>query len=226
MSLVVLVLYNIQLGSKEEEEYVIELSLTNEDLEKIIEAEEKLQEEMTKATPIKSHLAFNETAKRSFGNPEPLKTLDELRAENEKSQSDNPNDILASGNASEFADSLKELTKKRKEKQQLLGEKDAKKEERTNFAKRNTSISYSLVDRIHTHLPVPIYTCIEGGKIVINIKVDNQGYVIDANVNEKSSNTLNGCLVDNAISYALKARFNSSEKTPQKGTITYLFQGK
>jgi hypothetical protein len=56
--------------------------------------------------------------------------------------------------------------------------------------------------------------------------VDALGYVTEADFNSKSSGTSNGCLVDNAIAYALKARFNSSDKEFQKGTITYLFQGK
>jgi hypothetical protein len=61
---------------------------------------------------------------------------------------------------------------------------------------------------------------------VINIEVDASGNVIDADFNEKSSNTSNGCLVDNAIAYALKAQFSSASRASQKGTITYLFQSK
>ncbi len=226
MSLMVLGLYSIHLGQEQEEEYVIEMSLMEEEeLEKILE-EEKLKEEIAKADPIKSHLAFNETAKPSLGSPEPLKTLEEILAEKEASQEkDN------SGNSedadSDYAANLKELAKKREEKRKLLGEKEAQKETPTNnYAKRNTSVSYSLVDRNQRSLPIPIYTCIEGGKVVINIKVNNLGQVIDASVNTKSSNTLNGCLVDNAIEYALQARFNSSDKATQMGTITYLFQSK
>ena len=115
----------------------------------------------------------------------------------------------------------------REEKKQLLGEKEAQKKEFTNnLAARRTSVSYSLVDRNNYKLPPPIYTCIEGGKVVINIEVNALGYVTEADYNAKSSGTSNGCLVENAINYALKARFNSSEKDSQKGTITYLFQGK
>ena len=109
----------------------------------------------------------------------------------------------------------------------MLGEREAQKEERTNnLAERRTSVSYSLIGRNNFKLPPPIYTCIEGGKVVINIEVDAIGNVIEAEFNEKSSGTSNGCLVDNAITYALKAKFNSSTKASQKGTITYLFQGK
>ena len=227
MALVVLGLYNIHLGQEEKEEYVIELSLLEEEeLEKPIEEELKEMEEMAKADPVKSHMAYNEANKPSFGNPEPLKTLEEILEEQElSSDSDNPTDYLSSD--SEYAARVKELAKRRREKQELLGEKEASKEVMTNnLAKRRTSISYSLVDRRHTSLPIPIYTCIEGGKVVINIKVDPLGKVIEADVNKKSSSTLNGCLVDNAIEYALKSKFNTGVKAEQMGTITYLFQEK
>lgn len=227
MALVVLGLYNIHLGQEEKEEYVIELSLLEEeDLEKQIEEELKDMEEMAKADPVKSHMAYNEANKPSFGNPEPLKTLEEIMEEQElSSDTDDPTDFLSSD--SEYAARVKELAKRRREKQELLGEKEASKEVMTNnLAKRRTSISYSLVDRRHTSLPIPIYTCIEGGKVVINIKVDELGKVIEADVNKKSSSTLNGCLVDNAIEYALKSKFNTGEKVEQMGTITYLFQEK
>ncbi|MCM4172043.1 hypothetical protein DHD32_11165 [Arenibacter sp. TNZ] len=227
MGLVVLSLYNIHLGQKEKEEYVIELSLLEEeDLEEIIEEKIKDMEEMANSEPVKSHMAYNEANKPSFGNPEPLKTLEEIMEEQElSSDSDDPTDYLSSD--SEYATRVKELAKRRREKQELLGEKEASKEVMTNnLAKRRTSISYSLVDRRHTSLPIPIYTCIEGGKVVINIKVDPFGKVIEADVNKKSSNTLNGCLVDNAIEYALKSKFNAGEREEQMGTITYLFQEK
>ena len=61
---------------------------------------------------------------------------------------------------------------------------------------------------------------------MINVEVDQRGFVIQADFNERSSGTSNGCLVDNAIAYALKARFSKSDRTSQKGTITYLFQSK
>ncbi|TLP82625.1 hypothetical protein [Maribacter sp. ACAM166] len=226
MAIVVVVLFSIQLGSKEEEEaedYVVEMLLDPEVLEDILE-EEKAKEQ-NNADPIKSHLAFNETAKPSYGNPEPLKTLEELIEErSEMIEGETTDDLISD---SGYAERVKALTKKREEKKQLLGEKEAQKKEFTNnLAARKTSVSYSLLDRNNYKLPPPIYICIEGGKVVINIEVNALGYVTEADFNEKSSGTSNGCLVENAIAYALKARFNSSNKETQKGTITYLFQGK
>ncbi|AZQ60132.1 hypothetical protein EJ994_15485 [Maribacter sp. MJ134] len=227
MAIIVLVLYNIHLGAEEEQEddYVVEMLLEEELLEELTEEEEKLLEEISKAETIKSHMAFNETAKPSYGNPEPLKTLDEILEEKAAMSDGEQTDEFISD--SEYAARVKELAQKREEKKQLLGEKEAQKQEFTNnLAAKRTSISYSLVERNSYKLPPPIYTCIEGGKVVINIKVDKYGNVTEADFNEKSSGTSNGCLVDNAITYALRAKFSASDKTTQKGTITYLFQRK
>lgn len=226
MAIVVLVLYSIQLGEKmeEDEDYVVEMILDKELLEELLE-EEKIIEEQLQQNTIKSHVALNETAKPSYGNPEPLKTLDEILEEKAASTDGETteDDVLDS----DYSAKVKELAKKREEKKQLLGEQEAKKKEFTNYlADKRTTISFSLVDRNNQKLPPPIYTCIEGGKVVINIEVDAQGYVIDADFNEKSSGTSNGCLVENALAYALKAKFNTSSKPLQKGSITYLFQSK
>lgn len=227
MSIVVLLLYSIQLGEKtvEDEDYVVELLVSEELVEELEEQEEQEVEKFPEQSSEKTHMAFNETAKPSYGTPEPLKTLAEILQEKEATeQGDETNDTSED---SEYTAKVKELAKKRQEAKALLGEKEAKKQEFTNYlAEKRTTISYSLVDRNSYTLPPPIYTCIEGGKVVINIIVTSSGYVTDASFNEKSSSTSNGCLVENAITYALKARFNSATNTTQKGTITYLFQSK
>ncbi|KPM32813.1 Hypothetical protein I595_1240 [Croceitalea dokdonensis DOKDO 023] len=224
MAIILLLLYNVHLGSERVEEYVIEMALADEDIEKLLEEEQKRLEELTdKADPIKSHMAYNETAKPSVSEPEPLKTLDQLLQERDMGQ--NPNEPLT--NSGGYAANLKELAKKRKERKEQLSEKEAEKKTFTNNLKdKRTSISYSLVDRNAYDLPPPIYTCIRGGKVVINIEVDASGSVTDAYLNEKSSTTSDYCLIENAIAYALKAQFNSGNKATQKGTITYLFQSK
>ncbi|MBM1104809.1 energy transducer TonB [Aurantibacter crassamenti] len=225
MGIMILGLYNLNLGKAgaEEDEYIVEMMLAEEDIQELLEEKEAL-EDLANAEPIESHMAFNETAKPSYGDPEPLKTLAELMAEKEGS-TDEPFD--GPNVDSEYAERVKELAKKREEKKQLLGEKEAEKKEFTNnLAKRKTSVSYSLVNRNNYRLPPPIYTCIEGGKVVVNITVNSLGNVTHADFNSKSSGTSNGCLVDNAIAYALKARFNAAEKSSQKGTITYIFQQK
>ncbi|MDT0538363.1 MULTISPECIES: energy transducer TonB family protein [Croceitalea] len=224
MAIVLLLLYSIRLGGQQEEEYVIEMALADEDIEELLQEEEQRLEELkNNLDPIKSHMALNETAKPSIGEPEPLKTLEEIMEE--RQMSENTNDFLS--NDSGYAASLKELAKKRKERKEQLGEKEAEKKEFTNALKdKRTSISFSLVDRNAYDLPPPIYTCLNGGKVVINIEVDKSGSVTEAYLNAKSSTTTDFCLIDNAIAYALKAQFSSGNKSQQKGTITYLFQSK
>ena len=223
LSIVVLTLHNIQLGGEKEEEYVIEMMMLDEEIEELLEQQERL-EELAQAEALKTHMALNERAKPSIKNPEPLKTLEELRAE----QSSEPqNSSEEASDFGEYSESLKELAEKREESRKELEEKESQKKEYTqNLAERRTSVSFSLVDRQGYHLPPPIYTCIEGGKIVINIKVDDRGFVIEADYNDASSNTSNGCLIDNAITYAYKARFSPTDKASQIGTITYIFQSK
>ena len=225
MGIVVLTLFNISLGKvgSVEDEYIVEMMLAEEDIEELLKEKDAL-EKMSEAEQVKSHMAFNETAKPTYGNPEPLQTLEEIMAEKAANSTGEDANVEEDG---EYARHLEELKKKREEAKEKLGEKDADKKEFTNnLAARKTSVSFSLVDRNNYHLPPPIYTCIEGGKVVINIKVDVNGNVVEADFNSKSSGTSNGCLVDNAITYARKAKFNSSNKASQKGTITYLFQGK
>ncbi len=220
LAIMVLLLYNIHLVSEEKEEYTIEMSLADEDIIELLKQEEERLQEIAEADPIKSHMASNETAKPSIDEPEPLKTLEELMAESESSKDFSSTDDGYEAN-------LRELAKLREERKQKLGEQEAKKKEYTTaLSKRKTSVSYSLVNRNNYELPPPIYTCLEGGKVVINIKVDALGYVVEADFNSSSSNTTDWCLVENAITYAYRARFDTSDKAQQIGTITYLFQGK
>ncbi|HET8736114.1 MAG TPA: hypothetical protein VFM69_05925 [Pricia sp.] len=225
MAIVVLCLYNIHLGKKEKvDKYVVELVL-HEDIKDLEEEKEELMEEREQPDPVKSHMAYNEAEQPSYGEPEPLKTLEEIMEEREAAETETEDPIEQSDG--EYSARMEELIKKRQQAKQLLGEKEAQKEEFTNnLAKRRTSVSFSLVDRSGYRLPPPIYTCIEGGKVVVNIEVDASGRVVDASFNSRSSDTSNGCLVENAIAYALKSQFSRHHRTLQKGTITYIFQGK
>ena len=90
----------------------------------------------------------------------------------------------------------------------------------------NSSVHYSLSERTHVSLPTPMYLCPFYGKIVISIKVDHNGKVIEAFYN-KASNSSNQCLIESALIYAKKAEFTpDSNKPAQLGTITYYFEGK
>lgn len=92
--------------------------------------------------------------------------------------------------------------------------------------KRNTTISYRLINRRSMYLPNPVYTCYGSGRVVINIEVDEQGKVKSSSYNQPGSTTSNQCLVDAATEYALQAEFTSdASRKKQLGTITFNFPG-
>ncbi len=107
----------------------------------------------------------------------------------------------------------------------IVNKRSENQKEKTG-ANKNSSMSYSLVDRAHTFLPTPIYLCEEGGKIVVNITVDAEGNVTEAYYNNASSSD-NGCLIDHALEYAKSSKFNTdASKDTQLGSITFYFKGK
>ncbi len=91
----------------------------------------------------------------------------------------------------------------------------------------NVLASWNLKNRTNQKLPKPGYLCPQGtsGKVTVRIKVDQNGYVTEAKLDAANSTKLAGCMVENAESYALKARFNISASAPgiQEGTITYTY---
>jgi TonB family protein len=195
-----------------------EKELTQDEI-KVLEALEQLNN-----SKAETNKAFNETVKeKSFA--EAYKPIappeDYVRPEsnenedlNEQSSSNNDISDLNHEEVSSFSkvnDLLKNQTKK----------KDA-----PESSNRKTTIRYSLVDRTDEYLPIPIYLCEAGGKIVINITVDAQGNVINTYVNTSSTST-NECLIESALEYAKEAKFNAKpNKKPQLGSITFNFIGK
>jgi hypothetical protein len=88
-------------------------------------------------------------------------------------------------------------------------------------------ISYNLKGRKSYSLPNPGYTCNGSGVVVIQIKVDKTGKVKDASYNSAASNRATTCMVERALKYAKKSRFDyKSSETMQSGTVTYKFMGK
>ena len=74
--------------------------------------------------------------------------------------------------------------------------------------------------------PNPVYICESFGKVVLQIEVNPNGYVIMTSVNKNTSTTTNLCLIESAIDYAKKARFTKDKNKPsQMGSITYVFPG-
>lgn len=91
---------------------------------------------------------------------------------------------------------------------------------------KQTTISYSLKGRKAMQLKNPVYTCAANGKIVISITVNDQGKVIEQSYNKTLSTSSNGCLIEAALTYASRSKFNTKAgKNLQLGTITYVFPG-
>ena len=88
-----------------------------------------------------------------------------------------------------------------------------------------TRIYYELADRVHKNLPLPIYLCEGGGKVVVDIEVDRKGLVISSTINESETVIVNECLYQAAKNAASLSTFNTDYSAPNKqsGKITYHF---
>lgn len=87
-----------------------------------------------------------------------------------------------------------------------------------------SNIVYYLENRYHVSLPIPVYLAKGGGKMIIEIVVDQQGKVIQAK--PKSGQKIQDeQIIMYAQSAALRTRFNADSQapSPQKGTIHYHF---
>jgi len=182
--------------------------LTKEDNKAIPEKKEAPEN----SEKFKSNTAYN-LAKKATYNPKETKTPSGINAASGTEE-------VSIGNS--FSERLKALEEKN---QKVLDSLKAQKSSSTNLPSR-TRVYYHLFERDKTSLPIPVYTCKQGGKVVVNIKVSPEGMVVGTEINSANSNTTNGCLLENALEYASKSQFNSREGKMQWGTITYYFQAK
>jgi hypothetical protein len=95
--------------------------------------------------------------------------------------------------------------------------------EQSNF-KGKSNIHYSLENRYHARLPIPVYLAEGGGEVIVDIVVGRDGAVLSANPrpNPQISDLT---ILAYAKQAAEKTWFNEDPKAPerQKGTITYRF---
>ena len=72
---------------------------------------------------------------------------------------------------------------------------------------------------------IPSYLCNSTGLVRLNIKVNSKGLVTDCKIDNSLTTTDNECLIENAISYAYKWRFNQdfSKTQKQSGWIEFLY---
>jgi hypothetical protein len=132
------------------------------------------------------------------------------------------NQTYANGNA--YALNTKE-TESYKKLQEELNKRLENKKIADEHAKTKSTLTYSLVGRTMQYYDIPRYLCEKGGKIIVNIVVNGNGKVTTAEING-SSNSNNECLINRALEYAQEVQFDTSNKSKQIGTITFLFRGK
>jgi len=89
-----------------------------------------------------------------------------------------------------------------------------------------TNIFYSLENRYHLRLPVPVYKCEGFGIVEVQIFVDQKGFVVNALIPNLGESMNEICLVEAAKTAAMSTKFNSDFDAPlrQQGTIMYHFQ--
>lgn len=85
--------------------------------------------------------------------------------------------------------------------------------------------SFSLVGRTAKNLPRPAYNSDNQGKVVIDVNVDQEGNVVDAQYNSRLSTTSDIQLRAAAIEAAMRSKFSVKLDAAviQRGTITYHF---
>jgi len=207
LSLILLNLHLYPNASRPDQGIEILVELKSEALTETLLKEEKTKQEELPGTtdPFESNQSYNTQEKTSVA----------------KNTAANANSPEGEGLGS-FEDKLKALAQK---KQQALDSLEAVVSDHNNITKK-TRVYYSLFERYSEKLPIPIYTCKQGGKVVIDIKVHPDGRVLETKVNTALSTTSNGCLLENALRYSGQSSFNRSQGKMQWGTITYYFQAK
>lgn len=87
-----------------------------------------------------------------------------------------------------------------------------------------SNIKYYLTNRYHVSLPVPVYLAQGGGTVIVDIKVDQQGRVVEA-VARQNRSVRDKQIFLYAQEAASRTRFNADSGAPsmQEGTIHYTF---
>lgn len=94
------------------------------------------------------------------------------------------------------------------------------------FGTQGTSVSYNLGGRGMQSLPKPEYKIQEEGRVVVEVRVDRDGKVIQVNAPARGTTATDLGLLNKAKEAAMKARFEPKPDGPavQTGTITYNFK--
>lgn len=199
--------------------------------EEIIKEEKKELEEVITSSSKRTNLAFNETDDFKDLDDDYLEKVQEhynKYAKATQSKQETEQELEDDNTAEKLTEynKINDLLAAKAKNKQSNGDNSSEEISIETGANKNSTMSYSLVNRTHKFLPTPIYLCENNGKIVINITVNHLGKVTNTSVNG-SSNSTNECLLDHAIEYAENARFSAdASKKSQIGTITFSFKGK
>ena len=169
---------------------------------------------------VETNRAYNE-AEKFIRESEKERLENPLKQENLISTE--TNQTIFSSDTKNAIEAAKKRLSENQENRSALSKKN--KVNTTNGYSRKTTISFSLKSRTAISLKNPVYTCEGGGKVVINIEVDSNGSVVKTSFNKNASSTINGCLIESAITYAEEAQFSKSTTNNQLGSVTYNFPG-
>lgn len=120
---------------------------------------------------------------------------------------------------------LKEL-QKMESSDNIIAEENGPDDMKPEVFKGKTNIFYSLENRYHLRLPVPVYKCEGFGIVEVRIFVDQKGFVVNIQIPDLGDSMNEICLAEAAKTAAMNTRFNTDYNAPlrQQGTITYHFQ--
>ena len=95
-----------------------------------------------------------------------------------------------------------------------------------NQVSGNVLVSYELTGRKDHALPKPGYLCPGSGKVVMKIRVDKSGKVLDANPIMSMCLNATQCMLQVSAKYAKRSRFDyKGDAGIQEGKIYYTFVG-
>ena len=201
-----------------------------------LEPEELIKEELEAKELISSsskqtNLAFNENTNFKDLDDNYLDKVKEhydKYAKASQAEQETPQDVNDDDTSEDLSayNKMNNLLAAKAKSKQSKGDDSSEKISLETGSNKNSTMSYSLVGRTHKFLPTPIYLCEKSGIIIITIRVNELGKVIETSVNG-ASNSKNECLIDHALEYAKNARFSEdSSKNSQLGAISFNFIGK
>ncbi len=188
---------------------------------------EKQQQEKQRKEEIRQKSSAEEVERmlRSIAVNENMKTQTDRQADNVEQYIDEiVQELQESGSEGRY----KAQRDKNFRQDSLLNARDRREQEldslKSTFYAGESSVSYNLKDRYARFLPIPVFKCEFGGKVVVEIVVNQKGIVQKASVLKEQS-AADDCLWSVAVDAAERSRFNEkpAASAQQKGTITYHF---